>query len=389
MDGLGFIFCLKIDDFSACISLRTFRAIHYLHCMKSLSLERFIRILTAVAAIILILFLIYQFSTLVIYAIVALIFSYILDPYVNRMQAAGLPRVFGISIAISIVFLLIYWISTTVFPAVASQVVDLARQLSGQNIQSVGYKMEQRIINYLPFLPDGFLENALVSFANSIFEFGDFQDTVSNVLGLFANVFYAVIVIPFSTFFFLKDGTEFRKAIFRPIPNSYFEITLSIIDKIEQRLGMYFKTVGVQSIIIGFTSWLLLTIIGLDNALAVAVVVGVANIIPYFGPALGYLLSTIVAIFETGDFTLVLPAILAIGITQILDNAVVQPFVFSKTTDLHPIVILFVVLIGAELGGIVGMLIAIPLATVFKILFREISWSLKNYRVFQSTNINS
>jgi predicted PurR-regulated permease PerM len=357
--------------------------------MKSLSLERFIRILTAVAAVILVLFLIYQFSTLVIYALVALVFSYILDPYVNRMQAAGLPRVFGITIAISIVFLLIYWVSTTVFPAVASQVVDLAQQLSGQNIQSVGYKLERRIINYLPFLPDGFLENALVGFANSIFEFGDFQNTVSNVLGLFANVFYAVIVIPFSTFFFLKDGTEFRKAIFRPIPNTYFEITLSIIDKIEQRLGMYFKSVGVQSIIIGFTSWLLLTIIGLDNALAVAVVVGVANIIPYFGPAMGYLLSTIVAIFETGDFTLVLPAILAIGITQVLDNAVVQPFVFSKSTDLHPIVILFVVLIGAELGGIIGMLVAIPLATVFKILFREISWSLKNYRVFQTTNMNN
>jgi len=389
MDGMSYILCLKTDDFHERFSLHTFKPIHYLLSMKSLSLERFIRILTAVAAVILVLFLIYQFSTLVIYALVALVFSYILDPYVNRMQAAGLPRVFGITIAISIVFLLIYWVSTTVFPAVASQVVDWAQQLSGQNIQSVGYKLERRIINYLPFLPDGFLENALVGFANSIFEFGDFQNTVSNVLGLFANVFYAVIVIPFSTFFFLKDGTEFRKAIFRPIPNTYFEITLSIIDKIEQRLGMYFKSVGVQSIIIGFTSWLLLTIIGLDNALAVAVVVGVANIIPYFGPAMGYLLSTIVAIFETGDFTLVLPAILAIGITQVLDNAVVQPFVFSKSTDLHPIVILFVVLIGAELGGIIGMLVAIPLATVFKILFREISWSLKNYRVFQTTNMNN
>src|SRR5699024_515629 len=132
-------------------------------------------------------------------------------------------------------------------------------------------------------------------------------------------------------FFFLKDGSKIRRDALRFVPNKYFETTLSLIDKIETRLGIYFRSVLLQSILVAFSSWLALTIAGLNNALSVGIAVGLANTIPYFGPIIGYILSIIVSIIEVGDFSLVLPCVLAILFVQLLDNLLFQPLIFSRS----------------------------------------------------------
>ena len=210
------------------------------------------------------------------------------------------------------------------------------------------------------------------------------QDRISGLVGLFANIFTATIIIPFATFFFLKDGSKLRRQFLELVPNKYFETTLTILNKIETRLIMYFKGVLIQSTIIAVISWLLLSSIGLKNALTVGVAVGLANTIPYFGPILGYFLSITIGIFETGDFSLVPYCILAIFIAQMVDNVILQPLIFSRSADIHPLYILFIILIGAELAGILGMLVAIPIATIIRITITEINWSLNNYHVFKT-----
>ena len=117
--------------------------------------------------------------------------------------------------------------------------------------------------------------------------------------------------------------------------------------------------------------------------LSVGISVGIANTIPYFGPIIGYVLSIIISIIETGDFSLVLVCVIAILIVQVIDNLLLQPFLFSRSADMHPVAILFIILIGAETAGILGMLIAVPFATVIKITVNQISWSFSNYQVFR------
>jgi predicted PurR-regulated permease PerM len=124
--------------------------------------------------------------------------------------------------------------------------------------------------------------------------------------------------------------------------------------------------------------------VGLNNALSVGIAIGLANTIPYFGPVIGYILSIIVSIIEIGNFSLVLPCIIAILLVQMLDNLVLQPLIFSRSADIHPVAILFIIMIGAQTAGIIGMLIAIPIATVIKITINQIRWSLNNYYVFRS-----
>jgi predicted PurR-regulated permease PerM len=352
--------------------------------MKNITLERVVKSVLGLAAITVIGFLLYYYSTLLGYVIIAMIFSYILDPLVNRMQSAGLNRTFSITLTLSTLVLILVWISTNIIPIIANQMVELAGQLTVQNIKNITQQIEYRLIQNLSFLPEGFLSENL-DVLQKVFDIGELPSALSNIIGIFTNIFYATLIIPFATFFFLKDGTKIRRDLLQIVPNKYFETTLSLIDKIESRLGLYFRSVMLQSFIVAFVSYIGLTIVGLNNALSVGIAVGLANTIPYFGPIIGYVLSIIVSIIEVGNFTLVLPCILAILFVQMLDNIVLQPLIFSRSADMHPVAILFIIMIGAETAGILGMLVAIPIATIIKITFNQISWSLNNYYVFRST----
>jgi predicted PurR-regulated permease PerM len=353
--------------------------------MKNITLERVVKFLLGLAGIFVVGLLLYYYGTLVGYAIVAMIFSYILDPLVNRMQSAGMNRNWAIVLTLSGLILILIWISTNIIPIVANQMVELAGQLSIQNIQNIVRQIEDRLVQSFTFLPDDFLSNNLTEVLQDLFNVGELPSALSNIIGIFTNIFSAALIIPFATFFFLKDGTKIRRDLLQLVPNKYFETALSLIDKIETRLGVYFRSVMLQSLIVAFTSWIGLSIVGLNNALSVGIAVGLANTIPYFGPIIGYILSIIVSIIEVGNFSLVLPCIIAILMVQILDNVVLQPFLFSRSADMHPVAILFIIMIGAETAGILGMLVAIPIATIIKITINQVSWSLNNYHVFRSS----
>lgn len=352
--------------------------------MKNITLERVVKSVLGLAGIIVLGYLMYYYGTLLGYAIIAMIFSYILDPLVNRMQSAGMNRTFAITLTLSALILILVWISTNIIPIIASQMVELANQLNIENIQNITRQIEERLTRNFTFLPEGFLSDNLTQIVKNLFDVGELPTALSNIIGVFTNIFYAALIIPFATFFFLKDGTKIRRDLLQIVPNKYFETTLSLIDKIETRLGIYFRSVLLQSLIVAFTSFVGLSIVGLNNALSVGIAVGLANTIPYFGPIIGYILSIIVSIIEVGNFSLVLPCILAILFVQMLDNIVLQPIIFSRSADMHPVAILFIIMIGAETAGILGMLVAIPIATIIKITFNQVSWSLNNYYVFRS-----
>ncbi len=361
--------------------------------MRNITLEKIVRFAIWGTAIGVIGLILYNYSTLVAYLILAMILSYILDPFVNRLQRMGINRTLGITLTLSAVILLLVYISTNVFPLFVGEMIELTEDLTIENIETIAAAIEARLTADYSFIPEGFLENNVTQIAAELFDLGKLSTVLSDAVGLFTNIFSAVLVVPFAAFFFLKDGSKIRRDVLRLVPNKYFETTLTLIDKIEKRLGLYFRSVLAQSFLVALISWTTLSIAGLENSLSVGISVGIANTIPYFGPIIGYVLSIIVSIIETGDFSLVLVCVLAIFIVQLIDNLVLQPFLFSRSADMHPVAILFIILIGAETAGILGMLIAIPIATVVKITVNQISWSFNNYQVFRiehtSGSINS
>lgn len=350
--------------------------------MKNITLEKIVKFAIGIAAIAVLGWVLVKLGNLVLYLVLALILSYVLDPIVNWLQRNKVPRTFAITLTLSAVILVFVYASTTVIPKVADQMVQLARQLDIRNIESIANQVETSLSDDYDFIPEGFLSNNLTQVLNSLFDFDQFSSVFSNVVGVFTDIFSAILVVPFAAFFFLKDGSKIRRDLLLLIPNKYFETSLTLIDKIEKRLGLYFRSVLLQSLLVAASSWATLSVAGLDNSLSVGIAVGLANTIPYFGPIIGYILSIIISIIETGDFSLVLVCMIAILIVQMLDNIVFQPLLFSRSADMHPVAILFIILIGAEVAGILGMLVAIPLATVIRITIIQISWSFNNYHVF-------
>lgn len=351
--------------------------------LRNLTLEKVVKSILFAAGILIVGLILYNYSSLAVYAVIALVFSYLLEPFVNRMQAAGMSRTVAIVLTLTTVLLIVIWISTSIIPIVANRMAVLTRQLQSENLAVIAQQVEIHLRNYFNFIPTGYLEENVTGFIEDIFNFGRLSNVLGNVISIFTNLFAAFLVIPFATFFFLKDGFKIRRDLMKMVPNKYFETTLSLIDKIETRLGYYFRSVLLQCTLVGVASWLALSVAGLNNAGTVGIIIGVANTIPYFGPVMGYLISILISIIETGDFSLVIPCILAVMFAQILDNLVLQPLIFSKSADMHPVAILFIILIGAQTAGILGMLVAIPIATIIKITVNQIIWSFNNYQVFR------
>lgn len=352
--------------------------------MRNITLEKFIKFSLGTLGVAVLLLIMYNYATLVGFLVLALILSYILDPVANKLQTSGMNRTFGVTLILATVILLLIFISTSVIPIIANQMAELTAQLNLENLQQIAAQVENRLTEDFRFIPEGYLKENVTIALNQLFNVNQLSAVVSDALGIFTNIFSAVLVVPFATFFFLKDGSKIRRDMLKLVPNKYFETTLTLIDKIERRLSLYFRSVLLQSFLVASTSWLTLSLAGLDNSLSVGISVGLANTIPYFGPIIGYILSIIIGIIETGDFSLVLPCILAILIVQLLDNIIFQPLLFSRSADMHPVAILFIILVGAETAGILGMLVAIPIATIIKITINQITWSFKNYYIFRS-----
>ncbi len=250
-------------------------------------------------------------------------------------------------------------------------------------MSNVAAAIERRVRTVIP-VKRGAIINGIAAGLQKVF--GEDQVTLvaESIFGLFANIFYAVLVIPFVAFFFLKDGIHIRRSTLRLVPNRYFELTLMLMEKIESIIGRYFRALFIQILAVAGVASVLLYIVGLEYAIAVGVFTGLANTIPYFGPFMGFLAGTLVGVVQTGNFSLVPGVIIAMLITQVADNAVFQPYIFARAARTHPLLILFAVLIGAQLAGIVGMLVAIPVLTILRVSVEQLLWSLRNYRILKA-----
>jgi predicted PurR-regulated permease PerM len=251
-------------------------------------------------------------------------------------------------------------------------------------LSNVAAAIERHIRAVLP-VERGEIVNAIGEGLSQIFGDDQISSVAGSIVGVFTNLFYAVLVIPFVAFFFLKDGSQIRRGLLRLVPNRYFELTLSMIGKIETIIGRYFLALFFQILAIAVVASTLLYIVGLQYAIAVGLFTGFANTIPYFGPLMGFLAGTLVGIVQTGNFSLVPGVVVAMLLTQAADNVIFQPYIFSRAAQAHPLLILFAVLIGAQIAGILGMLVAIPLMTIVRVAIQQLLWSLRNYRILKSS----
>ena len=352
------------------------------------TLDRIVRFVLGAAAVATVGWMLWYFAGIVLYLAVGGILAYLLRPLVDRIQGLGLGRVPAILLSFAGLLAAISVIVTSVVPFITRQVQDLSQLITVDTAVYVANLIEAQIQEIAP-LEQGVLEENVRQVAQSLVQ-GDLvggeriANTVSSVVAVFTNIVYAIVIIPFVTFFLLKDELKIRRNLLYLVPNRYFEVTLSILAKVELSIGRYFRALLVQGTAIAVIASALLWIVGLRGAIAIGIFTGLANTIPYFGPFLGFLAGTLVGIAQTGDASLVPGVALAMALTQLADNVLLQPLIFSRAAQTHPLIILLVVLVGAQLGGLVGMLVAIPVTTTVRVIVEQLLWSLRNYRILRA-----
>ena len=132
----------------------------------------------------------------------------------------------------------------------------------------------------------------------------------------------------------------------------------------------YLRGQFLDATIVGVLSAIALSIVGVDYAIVIGLIAGICNMIPYIGPIIGTVLAVIMALLS-GDLKLVIWVIIAMVIVQQLDNNILAPKIVGDSVGLHPIFTMLAILIGGNLGGLIGMLLAVPLAASAKIIIKE------------------
>jgi predicted PurR-regulated permease PerM len=197
------------------------------------------------------------------------------------------------------------------------------------------------------------------------------------------SAFGAMIIIPFLVFFILNDARALEKAIVQNIPNRYFEMSLSLFHKASRQLGRYIRGVLLDAAIVGAMVMIALTILDLRYAVFIGILAGMANLIPYLGPVVGGIPAIAVSIMDSGNFSGVPSVLLAFAIVKIIDDVIVQPIVVSKSVELHPVAVIIAIYVGGHAGGILGMIVAVPLVAIIKESLRILHWGFTKYYIFR------
>ena len=190
-----------------------------------------------------------------------------------------------------------------------------------------------------------------------------------------------VVIVPFVAFFYLKEGRRLTRTLIELVPNAHFELCLNLLHQINGQIGGYIRGQILATSVVSILAIGGLTLIEVEHALPLGLLAGLANMIPFLGPLIGFFAASITALATGGEFGVVGEIVVVFLIIQMIDNVVIQPTVVAKSVEMHPLVILFVVMVGSQLMGIVGMLIAVPLTGILKVSSQTVYEGVRGYRL--------
>ena len=210
------------------------------------------------------------------------------------------------------------------------------------------------------------------------FNIGFIPNLLNSFLDILSTASIGLFSVLFITFFFLKDSKLFQNGLLIFIPQTKERGTINSIDKINGLLSRYFVGLLLQIFILFIIYTIVLLIVGIENAIVIAFLCALFNIIPYVGPIIGgVLMLTLTMTSNLGsDFSdIILPktgyVLLGLVIGQLVDNFFSQPFIFSNSVKSHPLEIFLIIIIAGLLFGVVGMIVAVPGYTAIKVILKE------------------
>lgn len=319
-------------------------------------------------------------SDIIFTILISLIFSYLLNPLVNYFEKHNIKRSWGVFIIYGIIVGIILIFSFLVIP---KTVKELKRLLSVLPIyfEHISYILNELYIKYyinidnIPSIFNG-IEEILIDSINNIQNviMTSISKFVEGIVSTFSKII-SLILIPILTFYFIKDNEYFKNKFYLTIPKKHRKKIEDLFCQIDVVLSQFVRGRLLLAIYVGVATTILLLVLKVDFAIIIGIITGIADIIPYFGPFLGFLPAVFFALLDSPIKALWV-GILFIGI-QWIENNVLAPKIIGESTGIHPITILLALIIGGGMFGVMGMIFSIPIIAVSKILFDFIIENIK------------
>jgi predicted PurR-regulated permease PerM len=363
-------------------------------------MNRVFRIIGGVLIAALAVYLIWRFSHIVTYLFISVVLSLIGRPLVmrfNRVRVGNfhLPNALSAFLALFVILLVVIIFLGIFVPLIASQaniISDIDFTGLGQSVQEPIHEMEVFLKKNNLLTQDETIRQIIANQLNSILNFASFSETVSSIVGFTGSIFIAVFSILFLTYFFLKDGYLLDELVDNLTPINYQHEVNNVLMQTKRLLSRYFVGLLIELTTMITLLSTGLSIFGVQNALLIGFFGGMMNIIPYLGPVIGATVGMLLAVFSAlsaGLISEVFPLIfIVLGVfagSNLIDNIVLQPLIYSNSVKAHPVEIFLVILIAGSMAGIPGMILAIPSYTVLRVVAKEF---LSQFKVIQRLTQN-
>jgi predicted PurR-regulated permease PerM len=315
-------------------------------------------------------FMIAYFFKIFIYIIIAFLISYLMSPVIRRLEQEGIKRKYALSfVLIGFLFIIVvlFYMITPVLVVEVESIIDgwpdASKRINDEILTE--QKINGTIMYYSPLLKTEIGVDQIDKLENMINTF------VTTFLTFSLEIFYALVIIPVLIVILIKDGYKIKKNLYSFIPNKYFEIIISIIEGIYESIGKFSRAKMIQSVIVSIITIIGFFLIDLKGAIILGLIAGILNIIPYLGPILS-LIPVAVVSYLFHDLRMTLLSFIIVGIAQLIDNIVTQPVIIPKMIKEHPLIVILLILAGSKIYGPLGMVLAIPLFSILRIVFTRV-----------------
>ncbi len=308
-------------------------------------------------------------TTLFLPVIISGLLYYLINPAADFLSRGRLPRVLAILLVYVILFGLLTFAVITIGPVLSRQLNDLIDDAPGFltrlydefiRLQESGFFARFEVYDPFPAWQDmdhvAIIDNLLEALAGNI----------SNVAQFIASTTVVVFTTPFILFYMLKDGRRFPDVVSQFLSDPYRQESKKMLQEMNATLRSYVQGQLLVSLFVGTLVYIGYLIVGLEYALLLAVIAGITNIIPYFGPIIGTTPGLIVGLIQspwTG-----LQVLIIILIVQQMESQFVSPQVLGRKMAIHPVVIIFVLLTAGSLAGLFGLILGIPLFAIGRVI---------------------
>ncbi|MCX7953678.1 MAG: AI-2E family transporter [Bacteroidales bacterium] len=311
------------------------------------------------------------------YILIAAVFSLILSPLNESLKKIRLYKYTLPSGLRSLLCVLLFWFTFFILfyfllPVIFNEFYELTKirpEVINQKIHPLTEAINRLLIKFSIIKQSEDINEIITNNIIRLINLGNVGVIFNNLFGFIKSFILFIFISSFIMFFFLKDANLFQKLIMMLVPTKYQTETKYALLKINKTLLKYFSGVMIDLICVFLLINIGMTIVGIElqKAILLGLVSAIMNVIPYIGPIISYAFGISVGVINNINFdfnTVILPLIIKMSIvyiiTNIIDAVIFQPFIYSKTLKAHPLEIFLIIISAGTIGGIIGMMVALP-----------------------------